>query len=298
MIVAEGWKDYELIDSGGGEKLERWGGVRLTRPDPQAIWPRAGSGDLWRGCDLRYHRNKSGGGYWEGQSPPSWDISYENLRFNIRPTDFKHMGLFPEQAVNWRWVMEKIKNANRGWSDASHPARPCGREVRVLNLFGYTGGATLACLAAGAEVTHVDAAKGINQWAKHNIKLSGLEHKKHRVLTDDCVKFVMREARRNSLYDAVIMDPPAYGRGPSGELWKLEDRLYELVSACAGILSEQPLFMLLNIYTTGFSPAVAENILRAVTHNRRGTVSSSEIGIAASTGNVLLPCGFFGRWEA
>jgi 23S rRNA (cytosine1962-C5)-methyltransferase len=295
LSVADGWRDYELIDTGDGEKLERWGGIRVIRPDPQIIWPRSGDNALWGNVNLKYIRSRSGGGHWENirPTPPSWEVAYHlanpvknRLRFRIRPTDFKHMGLFPEQAVNWEWAAGLIRNA--------------GRPIRVLNLFGYTGGATVACLSAGAEVTHVDAAKGMNQWAKDNAALSVLPPQKLRVLTDDAVKFIRRESRRGSFYDAIIMDPPAYGRGPSGELWKLEDRLSELVAACAEILTEQPLFLLLNLYTSGFSPAVAANVLRFSLDGRTvpGKISCGEIGLCTAVGGVILPCGLFGRWEA
>ena len=287
MYIAEGWQDYELIDMGGGEKLERWGTVKCIRPDPQIIWPRTGDAALWRDCDLKYHRGKSGGGYWEPVRPSvpgQWDIQFDALRFKIKPTDFKHMGLFPEQAINWRWAGDIIRAA--------------GRPLKVLNLFAYTGGATVACLHAGAEVTHIDAAKGMNLWAKENIARSGLSDKKHRILTDDVMKFVRREARRESFYDAIIMDPPVFGRGPSGELWKLEDRLYELVNACTDILTDRPAFMLINAYTAGFSPTVAENILKTAFRRRGGSVTAGEIGLRASVGGVVLPCGLFGRWTA
>jgi 23S rRNA (cytosine1962-C5)-methyltransferase len=295
MLIADGWKDYALIDTGDGEKLERWGGLRVIRPDPQIIWPRQGNANLWQEYHLRYRRGATGGGGWdkpaEGIPEHGWNISYGDLRFRIRPTDFKHMGLFPEQAVNWRWAGDLIRLAST--PDAARP-------IKVLNLFGYTGGATAACLQAGADVTHVDAARGMNNWAKDNIALSGLTEKKHRVLTDDVLKFVKREARRQSFYDAIIMDPPVYGRGPSGELWKLEEKLFELVMACAYILTDKPLFMLINAYTAGFSPAVAENILRIAMarRGREGRVTGGEIGLRAETGGVTLPCGLYGRWEA
>lgn len=290
MTTAQDWSDYELIDTGNGEKLERWGSIKMIRPDPQIIWPPSGDKSLWHDVAMRYHRSRSGGGQWEmlKKTPSRWTVSYGALRFHVKPTDFKHMGLFPEQAVNWRWAAEKISQATSQ------------RPVRVLNLFGYTGGATVACLQAGAEVTHVDAAKGMNQWARENIELSGLSGQKHRVLTDDALKFVRREARRNSLYDAVIMDPPAFGRGPSGELWKLEERLYELAGACAEILSDKPLFMLLNAYTAGFSPVVAENLFKIVfaKHQRPGRVTCGEIGLTQTYNGLILPCGLFARWEA
>ncbi len=287
MLLTEGWHDYELLDAGGGEKLERWGDVRMIRPDPQAIWPRQADDKMWRGADMVYRRSKSGGGAWEKLRavPASWEVGYEiagaPVKFSVRPTDFKHMGLFPEQAVNWNWAAGKIKNAER--------------PIRALNLFAYTGGATVACLSAGADTTHVDAAKGMNQWAKENVALSGLQGRPHRVITDDVLKFVRREKRRSSFYDAVIMDPPAFGRGPGGEVWKLEEKLYELAHAVAEIVSDTPLFVLLNSYTSGFSPAAGANIIRIVMKNRGG-VSFGEIGIKAATG-VTLPCGNYVRWE-
>lgn len=285
MLTADGWQDYELIDTGDGEKLERWGPVRVIRPDPQVIWPRAGDEALWRDCHSRYCRARSGGGHWETlkQTPSQWQITYGALRFHIRPTDFKHMGLFPEQAVNWAWAMALIRGARR--------------PIKVLNLFGYTGGATVACLSAGAEVTHVDAAKGMNQWAKDNITLSGLGDTAHRIIADDVMKFVKREARRGRRYDAIIMDPPSFGRGPSGELWKLEDLLFSLVEACVDILEDKPLFMLINAYTAGFSPTVAENMLRWLLRHKPGRITSGEIGLKATVGGLILPCGLFGRWE-
>lgn len=290
MIIPNNWKDYELIDTGDGEKLERWGSYTVVRPDPQIIWPTDKTG-AWQSCHMHYHRSKSGGGSWEIRKPlpKSWTIAYNDLLFRIQPTDFKHMGLFPEQAVNWKWLAQTIKTAAE-----RHP----GRSIKVLNLFGYTGGATSVCAAAGASVCHVDAAKGMNQWAKENLTLIKQENRV-RFITDDVLKFVLREQRRGSLYDGIIMDPPSYGRGPGGEVWKIEDRLYELVSQCEKILTERPLFVLINSYTTGFSPTVAENILKAVVQKRKkGHVSSGEIGLMARENGLLLPCGIFGRWEA
>jgi 23S rRNA (cytosine1962-C5)-methyltransferase len=288
MLLATSWQDYELIDAGAGEKLERWGRIIMSRPDPQAIWPRQASGGEWDKADMVYHRSKSGGGYWQKLKnvPEAWEIGYSlgdtRLRFNVRPTDFKHMGLFPEQAVNWGWVTEQIKNAHR--------------PVRVLNLVAYTGGATVACLSAGADVTHVDAAKGMNGWAAENIKLSGLQNKPHRIITDDVIKYARREKRRGSLYDGVIMDPPAFGRGPGGEVWKLEERLYELAAAVSEVLSVAPLFVLLNSYTAGLSPAAGANILKIVMPGA-GRTSHGEIGLPAASG-IALPCGSYARWEA
>jgi len=284
MHLAENWRDYVLLDAGGGEKLEKWGDITVIRPDPQAFWPR--SADVnWSRPDMYYHRSKAGGGHWEilGKNvPEAWQIGYKGLKFHIRPTGFKHMGLFPEQAVNWQWLGSKLQNAK---------AQP-----KVLNLFAYTGGATLACLKAGASVTHIDAAKGMNKWAKDNIALSGLSSINHRIMEDDALKFVLREGRRSSFYDGIIMDPPVFGRGPGGEMWKLEERLYELVTACTQILSPNPKFMLINAYTAGFSPAVYGNILSIATKKLGGHVNVGEIGLAAKSG-VSLPCGMYARWE-
>ncbi|MCL2363373.1 MAG: class I SAM-dependent methyltransferase [Defluviitaleaceae bacterium] len=301
--LAQGWRDYTLIDTGDGQKFERWGNVTVVRPDPQAIWPRCADVD-WSAADMRYHRSKSGGGQWEmlRAVPEAWTIGYDKMRFHIRPTGFKHMGLFPEQAVNWRWMQTLIR------AEQKNAAR---REpIRVLNLFAYTGGATVACVQAGAAVTHIDAAKGMNQWARDNVVLSGLGDASHRVLTDDVLKFVQREGRRGNRYDAIVMDPPVFGRGPGGEMWKLEDKLYTLIDACAQILSDKPLFLLVNAYTAGFAPAVYGNVLAAVFRDieciaskstrdirydpRRGTITTGEIGLAATSGPIL-PCGMYAR---
>ena len=284
MHLASSWQDYTLLDAGNGEKLERWGNVTVVRPDPQAFWPRDTSTN-WDKHDMYYHRSKAGGGHWEVKSknvPEAWSIGLGNLRFHIRPTGFKHMGLFPEQAVNWQWLGSKL-----------------GIGDKVLNLFAYTGGATLACLNAGAHVTHIDAAKGMNKWAKDNIALSGLAGAPHRVMEDDALKFVQREARRGSFYDGIIMDPPVFGRGPGGEMWKLEERLFELVEACVQILSARPKFILINAYTAGFAPAVYGNILSiaAARHKLSGKVTHGEIGLPAKSG-IVLPCGMYARWEA
>ena len=282
MHLAEGWRDYVLIDAGGGEKLEKWGGVTVVRPDPQAFWPRNPDTD-WSRADMYYHRSKQGGGSWEITNkniPEAWQIGYKGLKFHIRPTGFKHMGLFPEQAVNWQWLTDKLSENDK-----------------VLNLFAYTGGATLACLKAGASVTHIDAAKGMNRWAKDNITLSGLAHVPHKIMEDDALKFVLREGRRGNRYHGIIMDPPVYGRGPGGEMWKLEERLCELVEACTRILCNDAKFMLINAYTAGFSPAVYGNILSLVTAHMGGSVNTGEIGIPAKSG-ITLPCGMFARWQA
>jgi len=289
MLLADSWKDYELIDTGDGEKLERWGNVTLRRPDPQVIWPLKDENKAWKNVDAHYHRSKSGGGSWEykRQLPSRWSINFEGLKFYIEPTGFKHTGLFPEQAVNWKWMMEKIKSANR--------------PIRVLNLFAYTGGATVASAYAGAEVCHVDASKGMVAWAKENIELSGLKEKSVRFIVDDCLKFVQREQRRGKTYDAIIMDPPSYGRGPNGEIWKIEDSLFGFVEECVKVLSDDPLFFLINSYTTGFSPTVLSNILKVTVGSKyedKGTVSCGEVGIPVKATGLVLPCGIYGRWEA
>ena len=285
MYIADGWKDYEVIDTGDGEKLERWGDVVLRRPDPQAIWP-AEDKASWKQADAWYHRSSSGGGEWEffRRLPEKWEIDYGRLRFWVRPTGFKHTGLFPEQAVNWDWMSGLIRGA--------------GRPIRVLNLFGYTGGATVACASAGAHVTHVDAAKGMVQWAGENRQLSGVDEKSTRWIIDDALKFVRREQRRGSFYDGILMDPPSYGRGPGGEIWKLENELYGLVDACAQVLSGHPLFMLINSYTTGLQPAVLHNMLeKTVSRAHGGLVSADEVVLPVTRGGVL-PCGASGRWQA
>ena len=286
MLIADDWKDYELIDTGGGERLERWGEFILRRPDPQIIWPAVGDASSWDNADARYQRSSKGGGRWElkRELPSRWTISYNNLKFYVRPTDFKHTGLFPEQAVNWKWIINKINGV----------ARP----VKVINLFAYTGAATVAAASAGAEVCHVDAAKGMVNWAKENLAFSGLAERTVRFITDDVIKFVKREKRRGRLYDAVIMDPPSYGRGPDGEVWKLEDALYDLIEECANILSGDPLFFLVNSYTTGFSPTVVGNILKMQIQNKfEGTVETGEVGLPVSASGLVLPCGIYGRWE-
>lgn len=281
MRVAADWTDFEVLDASDGEKLERWGKVTLIRPDPQAIW-KTPKGPAWEQADARYLRSASGGGRWQIKHLPrdTWTISYRDLTFKISPTGFKHTGLFPEQAVNWDLFGELIREA--------------GRPVRVLNLFAYTGGATLACAAAGAQVCHVDASKGMVSWARENQALSGLLDKPVRWIVDDCRKFVEREIRRGSFYDAVIMDPPSYGRGPGGEVWKLEDSVYDLVDLCAGVLTQNPLFFAINSYTTGLSPAVMEYILGTTVARRfpgRGETSSGEIGLPVRESGYVLPCG-------
>ncbi|HIU32521.1 MAG TPA: class I SAM-dependent methyltransferase [Candidatus Caccousia avistercoris] len=274
------WEDYELIDASAGERLERWGDVILIRPDPQIIWNTPREDPRWRQAHARYRRSSSGGGAWEQRRklPAAWGVRYRELRFQVKPMGFKHTGLFPEQAVNWDFAMEAIRTA--------------GRPVRVLNLFGYTGAATLACAAAGASVCHVDASKGMVAWARENAAASGLADRPIRWLVDDCVKFVQREHRRGNTYDAIIMDPPSYGRGPGGEVWKLEEQLYGLLELCMPILSEQPLFFLLNSYTTGLSPAVMEYMLGIFLQKKYGgSVSSGEIGLPVTDSGLVLPCG-------
>ena len=286
MRIAEHWADYRLIDTKSGERLERWGNVTLIRPDPQVIWQTPPLTDLWNHADGHYHRSKSGGGQWEYRKKPpeSWQIRYRDLTFIVRPTGFKHTGLFPEQAVNWDWMTEKIRSA--------------GRPVRVLNLFAYTGGATLACAAAGAEVCHVDAAKGMVQWARENAAASGLTEKPIRWIVDDCEKFIRREARRGKTYDAIIMDPPSYGRGPGGEIWKLENCIYPLVEACLDVLSPVPLFFLLNSYTTGLSPSVMGYLLNSLLVPKfGGSVQADEIGLPVELAKAALPCGATAIWQ-
>mgnify|MGYP000320682380 CR=1 FL=1 len=284
MWVSDQWKDYELIDCGRGEKLERWGDQLLVRPDPQAIWntPRTHRG--WKVNAGRYARSSTGGGQWQNKSMPQrWTVSYRDLTFNIKPMNFKHTGLFPEQAANWDWAREQIQKA--------------GRPISVLNLFAYTGGATVACAAAGAKVCHVDAAKGMVQWARENAKSSGLEDAPIRWIVDDCGKFVEREIRRGKTYDAIIMDPPSYGRGPGGEVWKLEDNLYDFVKLCAGVLSERPLFVLINSYTTGLAPSVLGYLLHLLVGAKYGGKCTwDELGLPVTETGLALPCGATGRW--
>ncbi len=285
MRVAVDWKDFEVIDASSGEKLERWGNVILIRPDPQVIWktPRDGR---WEKASARYIRSSAGGGEWEVKSLPRdrWSIGYKELTFSISPTGFKHTGLFPEQAVNWDFCSKLIKDAKR--------------PVKVLNLFAYTGGATLACASAGASVCHVDASKGMVSWARENAKLSGLEDAPIRWIVDDCQKFIERELRRGSRYDAIIMDPPSYGRGPGGEIWKLEEQIFDLCELAGGLLCEDPLFFLLNSYTTGLSASVMEYILATTAaKGRGGSLSSSEIGLPVTVSGRCLPCGSTAIWQ-
>ena len=286
MRVADNWKDYELIDCSCGERLERWGNITLIRPDPQVIWKTEKKNPLWKKADAVYHRSQTGGGQWEirNKIPDFWTIGYRDLTFNIKTMGFKHTGLFPEQAVNWDLTAEIIKNA--------------GREVKVLNLFAYTGGATVSALKAGASVCHVDASKGMTLWAKENAASSGVADKQVRWIVDDCIKFVQREIRRGNRYDIIIMDPPSYGRGPGGEVWKLENEVYGFVELCSQVLSDDPLMVLINSYTTGLSPSVMEYILGAVVKKRfGGKVTGSEIGLRATENGLVLPCGASAIWS-
>lgn len=285
MILANEWKDYEIIDMANGEKLEKWKDIILVRPDPQIIWKNKSFPNKWREANATYKRSNSGGGFWEYKKkvPSSWQITYKNLTFNLKPMGFKHTGLFPEQAANWDWMMEKIKKEKR--------------EIKVLNLFAYTGGATVACLSVGAEVCHVDSSKGMVSWAKENVISSGLQEKKVRYIVDDVVKFVNREIRRGNKYDAIIMDPPSYGRGTNGEVWKFEDNICDLVELCTKVLSENPLFFLINSYTTGISSKVLENILTLnLTKKYKGKIESGELGLPMKNSKLILPCGIFGKW--
>ena len=286
MRPADQWKDYELIDATGGNRLERWGDALLVRPAPQVVWKSGPSRPLWNKADAVYHRSSKGGGEWEYRRrlPQKWNIAWNGLTLVVSPTGFKHTGVFPEQAVNWAWYQEKIRAA--------------GRPIRVLNLFGYTGGATLACAQAGASVCHVDASKGIVAWGRENAAASLLADRPIRWIVDDCAKFVAREIRRGSFYDALIMDPPSYGRGPGGEIWKLEDNIYDLIALCAGVLSPSPLFVAVNSYTTGLSPAVMEYILKTTLGPRfGGRTSCDEIGLPVTATGGVVPCGATAIWE-
>jgi len=280
MYLADAWQDYEILDAGNGNKLERWGQVRLLRPDPQAVWPMQEP----RSVDARYIRSASGGGHWEYTKtlPDSWTIQYRDLTFQVRPTGFKHTGLFPEQAVNWDWMRGLVKKAPKPF--------------RALNLFAYTGGATCALAAAGAEVVHVDAAKGMVAWAKENLALCGLGDKPVRFIVDDVMKFVLREQRRGRQYEGILMDPPSYGRGPGGEMWKIEENLYPLVAECCKLLSSEARFFLINSYTTGLAPTVLSNVLQAALPGRGGRIEAGEVGLPISRGTLVLPCGASGRW--
>ena len=286
MRIASGWKDYKLIDTSDKERLETWGNISLIRPDPQVIWKTKRENPLWYKADGHYIRSDKGGGTWQYKSkiPQSWQISYKNLKFIIKPTNFKHTGLFPEQAVNWDMMSSLIKNA--------------GRPISVINLFAYTGGATLACAQAGASVCHVDAAKGMVEWARENAAASGLSDKPIRWIVDDCEKFIRREIKRGRKYDAIIMDPPSYGRGPNGELWKLEDSIHALVELCTEVLSDNPLFFVLNSYTTGLPPSVMAYIFGvALKEKFGGTVTADEIGLPVENTGLILPCGSTAIWQ-
>lgn len=285
MWIADNWKEYEVLDTSLGEKLERWGDYILVRPDPQVIWNTPHEHTGWKKKNAHYHRSSKGGGEWEFINLPNeWDIHYRSLTFHLKPFSFKHTGLFPEQAVNWDWFSELIEKANR--------------PIKVLNLFAYTGGATLSAAAAGAQVTHVDASKGMVTWAKENALSSGLGDAPIRWLVDDCVKFVEREIRRGNQYDGIIMDPPSYGRGPKGEIWKIEDSIWPFIELSTQLLSKQPLFFLINSYTTGLQPAVLSYMLQSTVAKRfGGVVNSGEIGLPVSGTNLILPCGASGRWQ-
>ena len=285
MNLASDWNDYQILDMANGEKLEKWNNITLVRPDPQIIWKQKTYPEKWKKADAKYSRSNTGGCAWNYNKklPSAWQVKYKDLVFNIKPMGFKHTGLFPEQAVNWDWMINKIKSTNK--------------EIRVLNLFAYTGGATVACLSAGASVCHVDSSKGMVSWAKENVTSSGLQDRKVRYIVDDVVKFVNREIRRGNKYDAIIMDPPSYGRGTNGEVWKFEDNIYDLVELCSKVLTDKPLFFLINSYTTGISSMVLENILKLNIH-AKGKFSNGEIGIQMQNSNLVLPCGIYGRWES
>ncbi len=288
LRISDEWYDYECLDAGNGEKLERWKNVILRRPDPQAMWPVVMEDKMWKEPDGHYFRSNKGGGHWEFNKKLDeyWTVKYKDLVFKVSPTNFKHTGLFPEQATNWDFMMNKIKASKR--------------EIRVLNLFAYTGGATMACACAGAtEVVHVDASKGMTEWAKENMHLSHLDDCHIRFIVDDCLKFVEREARRGRKYDAIIMDPPSYGRGPNGEVWKFEHNLHNLINACMKIISDKPLFFLINSYTTGISSTVLYNILKTTLDSKyKGQIDAGEVGLPITNNNLVLPCGIYGRWQS
>lgn len=285
MRIANKWHDYSIIDTSSGEKLEKWGKYTLIRPDPQIIWKTLRDNPAWYNADGHYIRSNAGGGHWENSRLPQvWQIEYGNLKFALKPMGFKHTGLFPEQAVNWDLMADKIRGA----------ARP----IKVLNLFAYTGGATLACAEAGAAVTHVDASRGMVQWAKENAAISGLKDKPIRYIVDDCIKFVSREIRRGNRYDGIVMDPPSYGRGPGGEVWKLEDGIYDLLELCLNVLSDDPLFFLLNSYTTGLSPSVMAYLVGSTVGKRfKGKITADEIGLPVRESGLVLPCGATVIWQ-
>ena len=286
MRIANDWKDYEILDMASGKKLERWGKYILDRPDPQIVWLEKQNKEIWKKADAVYHRSNKGGGHWETKTnvPENWQIKYKDLTFNIKQMGFKHTGLFPEQAVNWDYMINKIKLSNR--------------KIKVLNLFAYTGGATVACAYAGADVVHVDSSKGMVAWAKENIVSSNLEDRYVRFIVDDCIKFVEREIRRGNKYDAIIMDPPSFGRGANGEVWNIEESLFKLIKLCEEVLSDNPLFFLINSYTTGLSGMVLENILNlTVNKKHEGKVTSGEIGLPMKDSKLVLPAGIYGLWE-
>ncbi|MDF2587801.1 MAG: hypothetical protein K0S41_1642 [Anaerocolumna sp.] len=289
MWIADGWKDYEVIDTSSGEKLERWGGYILVRPDPQVLWDTPKEDVRWKKKNGHYHRSNKGGGEWEFfDLPKQWKINYKELTFNLQPFSFKHTGLFPEQAANWDWFSKIISEKRKLEPD---------REIKVLNLFAYTGGATIAAAKAGASVTHVDASKGMVTWAKENATLSGLGEAPIRYIVDDCGKFVEREIRRGNRYDAVIMDPPSYGRGPKGEIWKIEESIHPFVKLCADVLVDKPLFFLINSYTTGLQPAVLSYLLGIELKSKfGGSIEADEIGLPVTNNGLILPCGASGRW--
>lgn len=294
MKVANNWKDYEILDMANGEKLERWNNIYLVRPDPQIIWNDKQYPEKWKQANARYNRSSTGGGHWDYKKrlPDSWQIKYKNLTFNIKPMGFKHTGIFPEQAVNWDWMMDKIQNE----------IKTTNREVKVLNLFAYTGGATVACLYAGASVCHVDSSKGMVAWAKENVVSSRLQDRPVRYIVDDVVKFVQREIRRGNKYDAIIMDPPSYGRGTNGEVWKFEENLPMLIEICMQVLSDNPLFFLINSYTTGTSSMVLENLLKMNMRKKYGKraddgiFENGEVGLPMTDSDFILPCGIYSKW--
>lgn len=288
MWIADGWKEYEVLDASGGEKLERWGNYVLLRPDPQVLWNTPKTAKEWNRLNAHYHRSQKGGGEWEFfDLPQNWLLHYRELTFRLQPFAFKHTGVFPEQAVNWDWFSDLIRKEK-----AKHP----DKEIKVLNLFAYTGGATMAAAAAGASVTHVDASKGMVTWAKENAALSGLADAPIRYIVDDCVKFVEREIRRGNRYDAIIMDPPSYGRGPKGEIWKIEDSIYSFVELTTQVLKDEPLFFLINSYTTGLQPAVLSYLIGTLLKNFSGTTQAEEIGLSVRESGLILPCGASGRF--
>lgn len=284
MDIAKDWKDYEILDMANGEKLERWGEYLLVRPDPQIIWKKKTFPKLWDGANAKYHRSKQGGGNWEYKKklPDSWKIKYKDLVFNLKPMGFKHTGLFPEQAVNWDFMINKIQKEDR--------------PIKVLNLFAYTGGASVACLYAGASVCHVDSSKGMVTWAKENVTASGLQDKPIRFIIDDVIKFLDKEIRRGNKYDAIIMDPPSYGRGTKGEIWQFENGIADLVEKSMQVLSKKPIFFLINSYTTGISATVLENLIK-INMPYKGKVYSGELGLPMKDSEMVLPCGIYARWE-